>query len=165
MQLPFIESLLAPGPHSSLGEHAATYGRFIGSWSGEAFDHEPSGTLVSAVRIHFAWVLQGRAVQDLWITEGPSSERYRYGTTLRVFDPARALWRVSWINPVTGARSELIGRRQGDDVVQVGALDHQPIRWTFREVTPESFLWQGHMLEADGSTWRLDTEFRVRRTG
>ena len=165
MDARFVDSLLAPGPHPSLGEDAATYGRLIGSWAGEVHDHLPDGPRVSRAEIHFAWALQGRAVQDLWITDGPTPERTRYGTTLRVFDPARGVWRITWFNPVTGARSELIGTRQGDDIVQFGARDHRPIRWAFRKITPESFLWEGHALDPDGSTWRLETEFRVRRAG
>ncbi|PTL84003.1 hypothetical protein [Vitiosangium sp. GDMCC 1.1324] len=170
----FLEALAAPGPHPSLGEHAATYGRLIGSWAGEVHDHAPDGRVsVSNVEIHFAWVLEGRAIQDLWISPtlaerasgGHLPERYRYGTTLRIFDPELAAWRVVWQNPVIGTRSDLIGRRQGDDIVQVGMRDARPIRWTFLDITPQSFVWRGHILEPDGETWWLESEFRVRRTG
>lgn len=173
MRSPFLDALAAHGPHPSLGEHAATYGRLIGSWTGEVHGHAPDGQVsVSSVEIHFAWVLEGRAIQDLWISptlaERASGchlpERSRYGTTLRVFHPELEAWRVVWLNPVTGVRSDLVGRRHGDDIVQLGMRDDRPIRWTFLDITPHSFLWRGHILEPDGETWRLETEFRVRRT-
>jgi hypothetical protein len=70
---------------------------------------------------------------------------------------------VLWLNPASGTRCELVGRREGDRVLQVGLRDERPIRWTFVEITAERFLWQGHVLEPDGETWRLETEFRMRR--
>jgi hypothetical protein len=49
-----------------------------------------------------------------------------------VWDASIAAWRITYINPVTRQRDELIGRRIGEDIVQVGT--HQegtPIRWNF----------------------------------
>jgi hypothetical protein len=170
MNSPFVSALVADGPHPSLGAHADTYGRFIGSWSGEVHDHFPDGQIsVGSVEVHFAWVLEGRAVQDLWIAParpqrgGRAVARDRYGMTLRVFDPPSETWRVVWINPSADTRTDLVGRRHGDDVVQLGTRDGRPIRWTFSEVQSDSFLWQGHILEPDGMTFRLEAEFRFRR--
>lgn len=36
-------------------------------------------------------------------------------------------------------------------------------RWTFTEIAPASFRWIGDVLEPDGTTWRLETEYRVTR--
>ncbi len=166
----FPDALAAPGPSPLLGSHADTYGRLIGSWEGEVHDF-PRGAAptVQDAEVHFAWVLEGRAVQDLWLSP-PRSERTaasagRYGTTLRVFRPERGDWQVTWLNPVSGMRCELVGRREGERIVQVGLRAERPIRWTFEELTPALFLWQGHVLEADGVTWRLEAEFRMRRSG
>jgi hypothetical protein len=58
----------------------------------------------------------------------------------------------------------LIGRRVGNDVVQVGThSDGTPIRWCFTEITPDSFRWTGEALDPDGRTWRLEAEFLARR--
>jgi hypothetical protein len=169
----FFEALSASGPHPSLGPNAETYGPFIGSWTGEVRDFLPDGSRkVGPVEIHFRWVLEGRAVQDLWISPTRAQlragdrlpERYRYGTTLRMFRPASSDWQVVWLNPVTGTRNELVGRRQGDQVIQLGTRDGTPIRWTFSKITPGSFLWQGHALDVDGISWRLEAEFRMERT-
>jgi hypothetical protein len=175
MTTAFLDALVAPGPHPLLGDHADTYGRLIGSWEGEVHDFPPgSPATVRSVEVHFCWVLEGRAVQDLWISPrrrerpapgAPTDLPGRYGTTLRVFRPERGDWHVTWLNPVSGVRCELVGRREGERVVQVGLRAERPIRWTFVELTPERFLWQGHVLEPDGETWRLESEFRMRRTG
>jgi hypothetical protein len=120
---------------------------------------------------HFGWVLEGRAVQDIWIIPRRSDRKGEvdktvntYGTTLRVWDASIQAWRVSWINPVTSARVELIGRWNGKDVVQVGTYPNgTPIRWIFSEITPDSFRWTGESLQPDGKTWKLEGEFLARR--
>ena len=78
--------------------------------------------------------------------------------------PSIQAWRVTWINPVTGGRDELIGRWSGKDIVQLGTHSKgTPIRWTFTEITPDSFRWLGEALQPDGKTWTLEGEFRAKR--
>jgi hypothetical protein len=121
--------------------------------------------------VHFQWALEGRAVQDVWImprrsdrTAPLTKTNNLYGTTLRVWDPGLKAWRVSWVNPVTGSRNELVGRRIGTFIVQIGThADGTPIRWTFSEIRPDSFLWTGEALDGDGNTWNLQAQFRARR--
>jgi len=167
----FMQSLAGSKPHPSLGTHAETYARLIGSWEGEfnAYPLDASPVATSA-EVHFAWALDGRAVQDVWITPSRKDRaaamragHEMYGTTLRVFDPKRETWRALWIDPASGRRNELEGRRVGDDIVQVGTTEGWPIRWTLSQISERSFLWQGHILNTDGITWRLQAEFRLRR--
>jgi len=172
MQDLFSETLLAGGPHPSLGEHARTYERIIGSWVGELHNHMLGpGVPVASVEAHFAWVLAGRAVQDVWITParserspGSKASLDWYGSTLRVFEPASGGWRSVWTDPVSQLRIELLGRSQGDDIVQIGTRGGRPIRWTFSQIRTESFVWEGHILNADGKTWELEVEMRFRRS-
>jgi len=87
-----------------------------------------------------------------------------YGTTLRVWDPQLQAWHITWINPATGHREEQIGRRSGDDIVQVGARpDGTPTRWRFTEIAPDSFRWIGDALQPDGATWKVEAEFLAKR--
>lgn len=170
MKQGFIETLLARGPHPSLGEHAQTYSRVIGSWRGELHNHMLGRSVPPvSVEAHFAWVLEGRAVQDVWITPA-RDERGRdapgldwYGSTLRVFEPASSAWRTTWTDPVSGLRIELLGRRQGDDIVQIGTRGGRPIRWTFSQIHANSFIWRGHILNVDGETWDLEVDIQFRR--
>lgn len=166
----FTDTLLARGPHPSLGDHAQTYSRVMGSWRGLLHNHM-LGRSVPPVSIeaHFAWVLEGRAVQDVWITpardeRGSASPALDwYGSTLRVFEPGSGAWRTVWTDPVSGLRIELSGRRQGDDIVQIGTRGGRPIRWTFSQIRSDSFVWQGHILNVDGKTWDLEVDIQFRR--
>lgn len=168
----FLQTLAAPGRSPEIPEDFDVYGWLIGSWDLEVIHYRinvASRNLKGEA--HFAWVLEGRAVQDTWIMPR-SSERTTeidktcnmYGTTFRMWDPSIEAWRVTWMNPVTGLRDELIGRWSGEDIVQVGTHpDGTPIRWIFTEITPNSFHWLGEALNPDGKSWRLEGEFRARR--
>ena len=121
--------------------------------------------------VHFEWVLEGRSMQDVWIMP-PRSERTAssdktnnmYAMTFRIWDPSIQARGLTWINPVTGGRDELIGRWSGKDIVQLGTHSKgTPIRWTFTEITPDSFRWLGEALQPDGKTWTLEGEFRAKR--
>jgi hypothetical protein len=166
----WLEALGAEGPHPSLGAHARTYGRVIGSWRGEL--RSPwlgEAAAPGSVEAHFAWVLQGRAVQDVWIAPARSDPRRQpppltwHGTTLRVFDPALEAWRVVWTDPLTQLRIELIGRQQGDDIVQLGTRAGRLLRWTFSAIQAKSFRWQGHALGDDGRSWEPEVEIEFQR--
>src|SRR5258708_4492117 len=87
-----------------------------------------------------------------------------YGTTLRVWDASIAAWRISWRNPVHDHYEDQIGRWSGQDVVQLGVRhDGTPTRWSFTEITPDSFHWLGESLQRDGKSWKLEGEFRAKR--
>jgi hypothetical protein len=168
----FLTVLSAPGRSPEMPETSDVYGWLIGGWELEVFDYRDDGSVRRGNgQLHVSWVLEGRAVQDIWImprlsdrTAAMSKEGNRYGTTLRVWDPGIGAWRALWINPVTGRRDELIGRRIGNDVIQVGThADGTPIRWIFTEITPASFRWLGEALNPDGRTWRLEAEFHGKR--
>ena len=163
---------IAPGRSPEIPEDADVYGWLIGSWDLDV-RHYFVDVAARGIKgeVHFAWVLEGRAVQDVWIMPRrsdrsgvPDKSCNTYGTTLRVWDPAIQAWRVTWINPVSGARNDLIGRWSGKDVVQIGALpDGTPLRWNFTEITADSFRWTGESLNPDGTTWKLQGEFRATR--
>jgi hypothetical protein len=168
----FVEALLARDLRPPQRERVGLYDSLIGSWDIELVDYLPDGTQrKSAGEWHFAQVLEGRAVQDVFIVpprtaRGPElpGAGNRYGTTLRFYDPKLDAWRVTWLNPVSGATNTLVGRRRGEEIVQEGAdTDGSRIRWTFSEIGPRSFRWRGEVSADDGKSWRLVVEFFGRR--
>lgn len=169
----FPAVLTATGRSPDIPQAADAYGWLVGSW--ELDVHHYWAQDVSARKIkgeaHFAWVLEGRAVQDVWIMPrradragGLDKQFNMYGTTLRVWDPAIEAWRITWRNPAGDHHEEQIGRRIGTDVVQLGTRpDGTTTRWSFTEITADSFHWLGEALLPDGKSWRLEGEFRARR--
>jgi hypothetical protein len=39
------------------------------------------------------------------------------------------------------------------------------IKWSFTRITRQNFVWRGFELDADGTTWRMVTEFNLQRRG
>lgn len=168
----FIEALHSDRPAADRAEKLRLYGQFIGRWEMDAVYHHDDGTTRrSRGEIHFGWVLEGRAVQDVWILPGRNARATAapdalnfYGTTLRVYDPGIDAWHILWIDPVKQAYLRMIGRAQGSDIVQEGTSpDGAAIRWSFVEITPGSFHWRAERSPDGGATWRLQVEFFARR--
>ncbi|MBI5069279.1 MAG: hypothetical protein HZB56_13675 [Deltaproteobacteria bacterium] len=169
----FLAALLDPGPAPLAGSNADLYDPLLGDWDAEVIDHRPGEPPHrQSAEMHFARVLEGRAVQDLWIAPargeraGAGRPGNRYGTTLRVYDPALDAWRITWWNPVTGVENRLVGRRVGSRIVQTGSdADGRLVRWVFVEVGPDRFHWRGEGSGDGGQTWTCETEFLARRRG
>ena len=169
----FLDALDADGPAADRAGKMNLYGRFVGSWDLDVTQF-PEGRVRRQRKgeWHFGWVLEGRAIQDVWIVP-PRGELRRgdaaanvnsYGTTLRVYDVRIDAWQIQWTDPVTQNFLQMIGRKQGDDIVQLGNRpDGKLIRWSFSEITTNSFRWQGETSDDEGATWRLNVEFTARR--
>jgi hypothetical protein len=157
----FLSTLHADAPAPDRAEGMGLYGWLIGDWAMEAVVHADDGTRHAAKgEIHFGWVLEGRAIQDVWILPG-----FFYGTTLRVYDPGLDAWHILWSDPVKQYYTRQIGRAVGRDIIQDGKTDDgTPVRWSFTEITPDSFLWRGERSLDGGASWQVQAEFRARRT-
>ena len=168
----FHAVLAAPGRAASIPEEHDLYGWLVGSWELDVLHWWGTNVTGKGMKgeVHFGWVLEGRALQDVWMAPrlkdrrpGLDPAQDMYGTTLRIWEPALQAWRILWFNPVNGHRTEQIGRRAGRDIVQIGSREGALTRWRFTEITPDSFHWTGEALLPDGQTWRIEGEFKARR--
>jgi hypothetical protein len=157
-----IATLLSRGPAADRAEKMKLYGWLIGDWEFTATVHADDGTVHTGHgEIHFAWALDGRAIQDVWILPG-----FFYGTTLRVYDPALDAWHILWSDPVKQYYTRQIGRARGHDIVQEGRLDDGALlRWSFTDITGDSIRSRGERSRDGGAAWHLQAEFLARRAG
>jgi len=174
LAIAFLEALHSDAPAPDRAQEMSLYGQFIGSWNVKVIDRDPDGSCHEGIgEVHFGWVLEGRAVQDVWIVPGRDARHgpnfsingNRYGTTLRIYDPNIKAWHIIWVNPVTQTYNTMIGRMVKDEIIQEyreedGALN----QWVFTEITPNSFHWIGRSSRDEGKTWNVETEFFARRT-
>jgi hypothetical protein len=168
--------LPAAGPAPGRAEKLNLYGQFVGDWQMEVFTYPPDGSRHQGRgEIHFDWILEGRAIQDVWMIPRRAERRADapllplagnwYGTTIRAYDLALDAWRIFWIDPATNSYRQQIGRLQGADIVQQGTTDTGALsRWTFTEITPQSFHWKAEASLDQGATWRLAVAVFARRT-
>ena len=168
------DALASAGRSPELPEALDAYGWLVGSWELDVVHYWATDVSAQGIKaeVQAAWVLEGRAVQDVWIMPwrrarpGSLDKKFNmFGTTLRVWDPTIQAWRISWRNPAGDHHEDQIGRRVGKDVVQIGVRpDGTPTRWSFTEIRPDSFHWLGESLEGNGKDWKLEGEFRAKRT-
>ena len=161
-----INVLASGGPHPSLGEEAQTFDRFVGTWDGEFTSYRKGGAVYYRKgELHFGWVMDGYALQDLWIGYPTGTQKARtIGTTLWFFDTKLKQWRVVFINPQSGDVVTMQGGRDGDRIALRGVdTAGLPTRWTFRDITPASFRWQGEKSHDGGQTWTLEEDNQMRK--
>jgi hypothetical protein len=164
----FVDALLAAGPAADQKDRMGLYNDLLGAWDVDVIDYAADGTQTkSKGEWHFSWVLEGRAIQDVFIVPSrsirqaaKSAKITRYGTSVRAYDPGAGVWHVTWINPVTGAHNMLVGEKRGNEIYQEGKNpDGSLIRWIFSDVTSNSFHWRGETSADGGKTWSLAAEF------
>src|SRR5882672_4165312 len=160
MTTAFIDALHSRGPASDRADKMGLYGWLIGDGEMDSVIHQDDGTKQSGRgEIHFGWVLEGRAIQDVWILPGVF-----YGTTLRIYDPGIDAWHILWSDPLRQFHARQVGRAHGLDIVQEGTdATGVPIRWTFTDITPNSFRWLGERSDDGGKTYWLQAEFLATR--
>ena len=98
------EVLYAEGPDAERESQLGLYSWLVGDWEFDITTFAEDGTTHDGHgEIHAGWVLEGRAIQDVWMIprlrdRKPGIEQLPYagnwyGTTLRVYDPNLDAWR------------------------------------------------------------------------
>jgi hypothetical protein len=156
----FFDALRADGPLPERADKMGLYAWLIGDWTMDCVVYREDGTRhQGSGEIHVGWVLEGRAIQDVWILPG-----IFHGTTLRIYDPAIDAWRILWNDPLKQYYTRQIGRARGKDIVQEGRTDAgEGTRWSFTEITPDSFRWTGERSRKADAVWQVEAEFLARR--
>lgn len=167
-RLGFKTVLTAPDRSRDIPESADVYGWLCGSWDLEVLRYrgiDVTGRGMTG-EVHAARVLEGRAVQDVWIMPAPDWDAtlVMYGTTLRWWDASIQAWRIDWTNPARSHHEDQVGHWNGRDILQTGQrADGTKTRWTFTEITGDSFHWRGEALYPNAAAWALEGEFLARR--
>jgi hypothetical protein len=167
-----LHALAAHGPAPEYAAELHTFGQFVGSWELNCTEYEPDGTSRTLPgEWHFDWVLEGRAIQDVWILPSreqrarPGTEAVEWGTAVRFYDPAIAAWRVSWSGPGRGRSYAFVARERGGAIVLEGDGDAgAQLRWRFSEITSDRFRWTNEIRWPD-EDWSLQQEMDVCRLG
>ena len=162
-----IAVLPAMGPHPSLGHHADLFGRFVGTWDADySFIAEDGGVRHSRGEVLFGWILDGYALQDIFLgyPKPGSNEERRMVTGVRFVDPKTDKWTVMFTAPSFAVAIRMEGGAEGDRIVLRGRNDQgDSLRWSFNDIKPNSFIWRGETSHDGGKMWRMDEEHHMTR--
>jgi len=161
-----INVLRSADANPSIGDEAKTFDRLVGTWDADFAFYRADGSVFHRKgELLFGWVMDGHAIQDLWIGDPSENQKERtIGTTIRFFDTALKQWRVVFVNPQFNYVVTAQGGREGDRIVLHGRdTDGLPIRWTFSEMKPDSFHWQGEKSHDGGKTWKVEEDHHMKR--
>jgi len=162
-----LDGLVAAAPYPGLKNRLMLFGQFVGDWDIVSVRNpNPSGVAFKAGgEVHFAWILDGKAIQDVWMTyDDESKKAVPVGTTIRVYDPGSGAWKSTWISVIRHTVQTFIGRQYREDVILEGVTEAaKPERWTFSDITPDSFSWRSEESSDDGESWTLKEEMIMRR--
>lgn len=94
----FADALVFDAVHPDIPSSQRLFEPLLGSWHLEVKWFDESGQLVRRQdgEWHFSRVLEGRAIQDVWIVPSRGQrgqDDYEYGTSIRFYDPALGGWR------------------------------------------------------------------------
>ena len=163
-----LPGLVSPGPHPDIPIDQRIFAPLIGGWDLEVRWYEDGRiTRREDGEWYFAWVLEGRGIQDVWIVP-PRPARagrldlYEYGTSLRFYDAAHGAWRSTWLGPIHGMIRTFVARgREGRIELETDPGQGEPMRWIFDEVTQVSFTWRNFVQRNE--RWLLQQDFLARR--
>lgn len=165
--LDLTTALRATSPNPALGDQAQVLGRIVGTWDVEYSDFAKDGTAVRRTgEFIVGWIMDGQAVQDLWIVHpsGTRKEREVY-TDLHWFDAKSKTWHATFVDPEHGSLAKFTGGPVGNDryVLETSDLGSKRTRWSFNDIRPDSLVWRDEASNDDGKTWKLQSEYRMKR--
>jgi len=167
-RLDMVRALQAMGHHPSLGNQAKVFGRFVGTWDAEYTEFEKDGKAAhSSGEFIVGWVMDGRAIQDLFIVYPAAHKEKFIGTVLHYFDPKSGTWRVTFIDPENDSVARFTGGAEGDDRIVLHSPDAygKEARWSFNDIRPDSFVFRIEESGDGGKTWLLVEEDHMKRRG
>jgi hypothetical protein len=161
-----FQELIAAGPRIVPGEpsEARLFDRVAGSWDVDYTNIRDDGTR-DRVRgqLLVGWVLDGRALQDVWIQFPKPGEDRFIGTTIRFYDPDKKKWRVIWVSAIAKAVTVLEGGEEDGRIALYNDSPKGRARWSFNDITDKDFIWRGELSTDGGKTWRLREDHRMYR--
>lgn len=165
-----IKGLAANGPDDELKEKLMLFGQLVGDWEFESERYFPGGRISKRTgEIHFGWILNGTAIQDVWIARlvkpmlgVPSTS---FGTTIRFYDPTIDAWRITWITPVGSLIQSFVARAVEDKIILDGKTPDgiHAERWVISRITPQTCNWESLESRDGEKTWQLIHRLEARR--
>jgi hypothetical protein len=155
-------------PNPNAPAELSRFAFLIGRWRFDAKFKAANGVLQA---FQGTWVghyiLDGYAIADEYRMIGSSGELIVFGMNFRIYDPARQVWNIKWLNALEGTWTDLTsekfgGARFDGQSVSYAFEAERGAQWpftraTYTNISKTHFTWRGEKSE-DAKTW---TEFMV----
>lgn len=155
----FTDALLSRERHPALPEEDDWFAPLLGDWE---FTFRDTGGRELRGEWFFRRVLEGTAIEDIFICPArgtPPQPDGEYGAAIRVYDPARRCYRMTYLCTKYTKRLE-VRREKGQLVCTL--LDDSRNRWVFTHIGKDAFQWQNQTLLESGES-RINCEVNARR--
>ena len=162
-----VTALKATSPNSSLGDQAKVPALLVGTWDVEYTDFGKDGTAIHRTgEFIVGWVMDGRAMQALWIVDPSGSRKDReVYTDLHYFDKKSRTWHSAFVDPENGSVARFTGSATGNDryVLETQDMGNKKTRWSYINMRTDSFVYRDEASSDGGKTWRLQAEYHMKR--
>jgi hypothetical protein len=112
-------------------------------------------------------ILGGRVIHEQFVGVSSDGSGDLHGQSWSVFEPARKLWRQTWVDD-QGGYLDLVGERVDGWFAFVREApergDRARQRMVFRDIEPDRFRWTWELSLDAGATWELRWEILYRRS-
>lgn len=156
---------LVSGANPDASDGVEQYGQFVGTWTCAPTSRQEDGTQKEGeARPTWVWhyVLNGKAVQDVWIPDPEHSPPGAImGTNLRVYDSENDTWEMVWTTEKLGRFQTFTAKMRDGDIVMHGDIAEGPFpahlaRITFHNISSNHFDWKYEAsAPGDGKSWNL----------
>ncbi|HEX4077973.1 MAG TPA: hypothetical protein VHX61_03745 [Rhizomicrobium sp.] len=154
--------------HSKAPKELGQFAFLIGKWRFDARFKSASGEWET---YHGTWtgryILDGRAIADEYRMLGSDGEIAVLGVNFRVYDAARQVWNIKWLNALDGTWADLTSEEFGGVTFEgqsVSYVFREPLgatrgwaeaytRATYTIVSPALFTWRGDKSD-DRAAWK-----------
>lgn len=148
----FFDALISDSKNANLPEEYDYFGKLIGSWRIKYIDNKTHAIFNG--EWHFERVLDGMAIQDVIILPN-----YESGITLRVYNPNKKVWDVTY--GFVGKVMRLVANKD-DDMIVLTHNDNENRKWVFVKIEDNDFRWLDVSRNGCGE-WRADFEIIAER--
>jgi hypothetical protein len=106
-------------------------------------------------QVQFSWILDGNALQEIWLSDSESKHLQPFGTTIDFYDRKRQRWTAVWIYPEQGVTSIMTGGEVNGSLVLTGRNESGALeRWSTSVAQPNSIAVRAEVSDDEGKTWR-----------
>lgn len=161
--------LFSESRHSSIPVDKDTFGKFIGKWNLDLIIINPDGSNIKYKgEWHFHRILQGRAIQDIWIIPGLTSNKvnefHEFGTTVRTFNPKTNKWKAVWIGPIQNQLFVFDIEDNNEQIILTEMNNpNLEMKWSFFDISKNSFKWKSEVKINEHNNWFTNYHMKLTR--